>query len=67
LKLVINGKEKTFPSELRTVGALLEQLELGEKKLVIERNGKILIKNKQNDEPLSNGDTIEIVHFVGGG
>lgn len=67
MKLIINGREKEFSEDFRTVGTLLKQLKLGEKKLVIERNGKILVSHTQHEEPLSNGDKLEIVHFVGGG
>ncbi|WP_240377380.1 sulfur carrier protein ThiS [Bacillus piscicola] len=67
MKLTINGIEKQVPADLNTVSRLLTHLELGEKKAVIERNGKILRKDEHEQEPVASGDTIEIVHFVGGG
>jgi thiamine biosynthesis protein ThiS len=67
LKLIINGKEQTFNEQVATIGALLDELGLREKRFVIEYNGEILKKEKQDEQALLDGDRLEIVHFVGGG
>lgn len=67
MKLVINGTEKNVPEHLETIGALLNYLQLGERKSVIERNGRILNKEEYGKEPVQDGDVLEVVHFVGGG
>ncbi|WP_342214663.1 MULTISPECIES: sulfur carrier protein ThiS [unclassified Peribacillus] len=35
--------------------------------MIVELNDEILEKEYQNETRLSNGDKVEIVHFVGGG
>jgi len=67
LRLIINGKEQTFNEKVLTVGVLLDEWGLREKRFVIEHNGQILNKEKQDEQLLSHGDRLEIVHFVGGG
>lgn len=67
MKLIINGKEKAFSEEVLTVGDLIDQLNLNGKRFVIEHNGQILKKERQNEQTLDDGDKLEIVHFVGGG
>ncbi|SFE79727.1 sulfur carrier protein ThiS [Alteribacillus iranensis] len=67
MKVIINGTEKQLPENIETIEALLHHLQLQEKKAVVERNGDILVKEKHENEPVLDGDTIEIVHFVGGG
>lgn len=52
---------------MQTVGNLIDQLNLREKRFVIEHNGQILKKENQHERPLTDGDRLEIVHFVGGG
>jgi thiamine biosynthesis protein ThiS len=62
----LNGKERAV-STGSTVSGLLEELDLREKLVVIERNGSILSRSEFADTLLEPGDVLEIVHFVGGG
>ena len=65
--LTLNGARHAAPSR-STVADLLASLELDPRTVVIERNGTILRdRGSLAKIELSPGDTIEIVHFVGGG
>jgi thiamine biosynthesis protein ThiS len=62
----LNGKEREVRRGL-TVGALLDELELHPGMVVVELNREILERDGYEGVPVSEGDTIELVHFVGGG
>jgi len=66
IKIRANGKYLYIGKNL-SVKDLLEKLKLPTKKVAIEHNKKILDKNKLKKVILKNKDTIEIVHFIGGG
>jgi len=64
---VVNGVARDFPAG-STVGDLLRSLDLDPRLVVVEQNREILRDRAAYDAlPLATGDTIEIVHFVGGG
>lgn len=67
IALTVNGAERRIPAGW-SLADLLDSLELDPRVVVIERNGVIL---RDRDSfaalELSEDDTIEIVHFVGGG
>jgi thiamine biosynthesis protein ThiS len=67
IALMVNGAERRIPAGW-SLADLLDSLELDPRVVVIERNGVIL---RDRDSfaglELSEDDTIEIVHFVGGG
>jgi len=50
-----------------TVAALLEHLQLPPKKVAVERNLEIVSKSTFAETELSDGDRLEIIHFIGGG
>jgi thiazole synthase len=50
-----------------TIADLVRELELAPEKVAVERNGEIVPRSTLEDAPLAEGDTLEIVHFVGGG
>jgi thiazole synthase len=66
MKLKINGEEKETADGL-TVTALLEELKIRPARVVVERNREIVPREAYGTTPLADGDTLEIVHFVGGG
>ena len=66
LRLSLNGESREFPSPL-TVAELLRQLELDPAKVAVERNLEIVPKSAYQSADLSEGDKLEIVHFIGGG
>lgn len=50
-----------------TVRGLIEQLELDQGPVAVERNGDVVPRAQHEATQISEGDAIEIVHFVGGG
>lgn len=66
MHVTINGQpmEATTGS---TVQNLLDQLRLDSRQVVVERNRAIVPRQRFAEEFLAAGDTLEIVHFVGGG
>ena len=67
MNLTINGEEHYDLPEPLTVLALIVHLGLPEKKIAIERNREIVSKSTFETTELSEGDRLEIIHFIGGG
>ena len=66
IKIKVNGK-KILLEENRSVEKLVKKLKLPIKKVAIELNKEIIDKKKIGKIKIKNNDTIEIVHFIGGG
>lgn len=67
MDLVINGEDyKDVPSSLSVAG-LLVYLKLPEGKIAVELNREIVSKSCYKTVELKTGDTLEIIHFIGGG
>lgn len=67
IALTVNGSERRIPHG-STLADLLASLELDPRLVVVERNGVILRDRAAFDAVnLDADDTLEIVHFVGGG
>jgi len=66
IALTINGQSKSFPGPLN-VARLIESLELGGKRIALERNGEIVPRSQFDQVALADGDALEIVVAVGGG
>jgi thiamine biosynthesis protein ThiS len=64
--LTVNGDAMVL-GELRTVGELLANLKVLPERVVVELNGVIYRRGEGLDQPVGDGDVVEIVHFVGGG
>jgi len=67
MNLVINGEDYDDLPEPLTVLGLVSHLGLPEKKIAIERNREIVSKSTFATTELSDGDRLEIIHFIGGG
>lgn len=63
----LNGEKQSVPSHLQTIDDLLKHLNLTRKIVVVEHNKNVLTKEMHSTTKLSDGDCVEIVHFVGGG
>ncbi len=66
---VVNGQSREFPqlapgSQVRD---LIAELGLKGDRLAIEQNGNIVPRTEWATTALTDGDRLEIVHFVGGG
>jgi thiamine biosynthesis protein ThiS len=66
MHLKINGEDKETAEGL-TIAALLEELQIRAARVVVERNREIVPRDHYGNVALSDGDVLEIVHFVGGG
>jgi len=66
MRLVLNGEETIVPDDLTFLG-LLAHLALDAGPVAIERNGEIVPRREHGASRPAEGDTLEIVHFVGGG
>ncbi len=66
MKLIINGQEQSFDSPL-SLAALIEKLGMKQDRVAVELNREIVRRDAWAETKLSDGDKLEIVHFVGGG
>lgn len=66
LAIRVNGEECSFDAPL-SVALMLERLGLDTRKVAVERNKAIVRRAHFGETWLESGDTIEIVHFIGGG
>jgi thiazole synthase len=66
LSLSLNGEQREFPGPL-TVAGLLDALGLDSAKIAVERNLAIVPRSGYREVALTDGDRLEIVHFIGGG
>lgn len=67
MKLTVNGDLIEVPNTVETITGLLQHFELNQKVIIVEKNTEILEKAKHTETLISDGDKIELVHFVGGG
>ena len=66
--LQINGSKKQFPNGLpRTLADLLAQMEIENTAAVAEIDGEIVERDKFSQTKIANGQTIELIRFMGGG
>ncbi|HET9533483.1 MAG TPA: sulfur carrier protein ThiS, partial [Blastocatellia bacterium] len=66
LTILVNGEERVVADGL-TVAGLLQTLRLKPERLAVELNRKIVRRAEWGSTSLSDGDKVEVVHFVGGG
>ncbi len=66
IRVTINGAEKEVPEGL-TVRELVARLGIAEGPVAVEVNREVVPRAEHASRTVSEGDTIEIVHFVGGG
>lgn len=62
----VNGEKREIPDGA-TIDRLLDLFHLTKKSVVFELNQKVVDRNTYSLISLKEGDTLEIVHFVGGG
>jgi sulfur carrier protein len=65
VQIIVNGD--TINIAEMTVDQYLESLSIDPRRVAIELNLDILQKGEYGNTLLKAGDTLEIVHFVGGG
>lgn len=66
MKASINGKEHDLPDGL-TIAQLLNRLDAPATGIAVARNDRVVRRAAFADEPLQDGDRIEIINAVAGG
>lgn len=66
MQIVLNG-EAVETVDGSTVAALLQKIGINRERVAVELNANIVPRADYEKQLLSDGDKIEIVHFVGGG
>lgn len=64
--ICVNGTNQEIPNG-STLADLMELFQLKKKSIALELNRKVVDRTKFADTGLRDRDTVEIVHFVGGG
>ncbi|WP_175989392.1 sulfur carrier protein ThiS [Bacillus sp. Marseille-Q1617] len=67
MKVKINGQFVQIPDTLSTITDLVNHFSINERILIVEVNGDITEKEKYDTTTIKELDSIEFVHFVGGG
>ena len=66
ISVFINGVVRDFEHPV-SVTELIQKMELGNKRIALERNGEIVLRSQFTHQLLADGDQLEIVVAVGGG
>jgi sulfur carrier protein len=66
IDVTINGRSYQFNDEI-TVVEILDTFKLNRNNAIVEYNRKIINKDNLETIKVTNGDSLEIVRFVGGG
>lgn len=65
--LTVNGQKVELDKQVQTIDQLLAHYNLKPEVVIVELNSQIVEKSSYAETILQEGDTIELVHFVGGG
>lgn len=66
MNITLNGETREVAAET-TLQSLLDDLEVNCEALVVQRNDDIVSREHFAETPLAEGDSLELVRFVGGG
>lgn len=66
MRVQVNGEPRELPAG-STIASLLSALGLADRPVAVERNMEIVPRAQHGDTPLTEGDALEVVQFVGGG
>lgn len=66
LRVVVNNEPREFPGPL-TVAELLSELRLDPRRVAVEVNGEVVVRDRHGATSLQDSDTVEVVTLVGGG
>jgi sulfur carrier protein len=66
MRLVVNGEERQV-GQSTTVKQLLASMGLADTLVAVERNEEVVPRAQHEGAELTEGDRVEVVHFVGGG
>ena len=66
MEITFNGKPRNIQAGI-SIQELLDQMRLDCLQVVVEHNQNIVTRQRLAETTLKNGDTLEVIHFVGGG
>jgi thiamine biosynthesis protein ThiS len=66
MNIIFNGKSHEIQAAI-SIQELLDQLKLDCQQVVVEHNKSIIPRQRLDEVYLKDGDTLEVIHFVGGG
>ena len=66
MQIKVNGETLEFETPLNML-ALTEHLQINPRQVAVERNREIVPRSTYGEVTLTDGDEIEIMHFIGGG
>jgi thiamine biosynthesis protein ThiS len=66
MNVTLNGEPREVPAPL-TIGELLAHLDIDARRIAVELNEVVVKRAAYDDTPITGGDVVEIVNFVGGG
>jgi thiamine biosynthesis protein ThiS len=66
IDIILNGERRRVPGP-SSLADLLQHLDLDPRTVVVELNRSIVRRASLSTTRLSPGDSVELVHFVGGG
>ena len=66
MRIQLNGESLELPDG-ETVADLLVRLDLTGRRVAVERNLDIVPRSQHADTTLTEGDSVEVVHAIGGG
>jgi sulfur carrier protein len=67
MSIKLNGELVDLNQDVKTIQHLLAFYKLEDRLVIVEHNREIVLKDQYENTTISNGDEIELVHFVGGG
>ena len=66
LAIRVNGEPRRVPAGA-TIAKMLEELGINPQRVAVERNLEVVPRSSLGEVQVEDGDTFEVVHFVGGG
>jgi thiamine biosynthesis protein ThiS len=66
MNIILNGEKKEVPGELTVLG-LLGFLKIQHRRVAVELNLEIVKKDQYGITAIREGDSLEVVSFMGGG
>ena len=66
ISVSLNGEPKRV-SEGTSIAGMLEEIGIDSRKVAVEHNLEVVPRSTLGDVKVNDGDSFEIVHFVGGG
>ena len=66
MNITLNGENKIVPDNIMIAG-LLEFLRIQHQRVAVELNMEIVKKDRYGETSIKEGDSLEVVSFMGGG